>query len=96
MAHKGHPLFNDYKYERVVKGTIFGKYKQFVENTFKVMPRHALVRESWAYPSHHQGGNVVYDRITRFNVGVFGSVAELCGGSEDEVDVGLRSICLCD
>lgn len=44
MAHKGHPLFNDYKYggDQVVKGTIFSKYKQFVENTFKVMPRHAL------------------------------------------------------
>ena len=44
MKHIGHPLFNDYKYggDRIVKGTIFGKYKQFVENCFKVIPYHAL------------------------------------------------------
>lgn len=44
MMHQGWPLFNDEKYggDRIRKGTIFSKYKQFVENTFKVMPRHAL------------------------------------------------------
>ncbi len=40
----GHPLFNDERYggERILKGTTFTKYKQFVENCFKVLPRQAL------------------------------------------------------
>ena len=44
FSHLGHPLFNDFKYggNKIVKGTIFSKYKQFVENCFRVMPRHAL------------------------------------------------------
>ena len=44
MSHLGHPLFNDYKYggDRIVKGTIFSKYKHFVENCFQVIPHHAL------------------------------------------------------
>jgi len=39
-----HPLFNDEKYggNRILKGTTFSKYKQFVENAFKLLPRHAL------------------------------------------------------
>jgi 23S rRNA pseudouridine1911/1915/1917 synthase len=44
MKHLGHPLFNDATYggDRIVKGTVFTKYKQFVDNCFKVLPRHAL------------------------------------------------------
>ena len=44
MKHKGHPLFNDSTYggDHIVKGTVFSKYKQFVENCFKILPRHAL------------------------------------------------------
>ena len=40
----GHPLFNDELYggDRIVKGTVFTKYKQFVENCFSLCPRHAL------------------------------------------------------
>lgn len=40
----GHPLFNDATYggDSIVKGTVYAKYKQFVDNCFKVMPRHAL------------------------------------------------------
>ncbi len=40
----GHPLFNDDTYggNRIVKGTVFTKYKQFVENCFAICPRHAL------------------------------------------------------
>ncbi len=40
----GHPLFNDDLYggNRIVKGTVFTKYKQFVENCFAICPRHAL------------------------------------------------------
>jgi 23S rRNA pseudouridine1911/1915/1917 synthase len=40
----GHPLFNDGRYggDKILKGTTFTKYKQFVENCFKVLPRQAL------------------------------------------------------
>lgn len=44
MKHIGHTLFNDARYggDAILKGTHFSKYKQFVENCFKVLPRHAL------------------------------------------------------
>ena len=44
MKHIGHTLFNDERYggELILKGTTFTKYKQFVENCFKVLPRQAL------------------------------------------------------
>jgi len=44
MKHIGHTLFNDERYggERILKGTTFSKYKQFVDNCFKVLPRQAL------------------------------------------------------
>ncbi len=44
FKHIGHPLFNDKTYggDRILKGSTFAKYKQFVENTFKILPRQAL------------------------------------------------------
>lgn len=44
MQWKGHPLFNDARYggDRILKGTTFAKYRQFVENCFEVCPRQAL------------------------------------------------------
>lgn len=44
MQYIGHPLFNDDRYggDKILKGTTFAKYKQFIENCFEVMPRHAL------------------------------------------------------
>jgi 23S rRNA pseudouridine1911/1915/1917 synthase len=44
MKHIGHPLFNDNFYggDKIVKGTIFSKYKQFVDNCFAICPRQAL------------------------------------------------------
>ena len=44
MQHIGHPLFNDAPYggNRILKGTTFSKYKQFVDNCFSLMPRQAL------------------------------------------------------
>jgi len=44
MKFIGHPLFNDAMYggNQVLKGTVFSKYKQFVENCFDVIPRQAL------------------------------------------------------
>jgi 23S rRNA pseudouridine1911/1915/1917 synthase len=44
LKHIGHTLFNDERYggERILKGTTFTKYKQFVDNAFKLLPRQAL------------------------------------------------------
>jgi len=44
MKHIGHTLFNDERYggNLILKGTTFTKYKQFVDNCFKVLPRQAL------------------------------------------------------
>ena len=44
MKYLGHTLFNDSTYggDKVLKGTTFSKYKQFVENCFSIMPRQAL------------------------------------------------------
>jgi 23S rRNA pseudouridine1911/1915/1917 synthase len=44
MKHIGHTLFNDARYggDRILKGTNFTKYKQFVDNCFKICPRQAL------------------------------------------------------
>lgn len=42
--HTGHPLFNDARYDgsEIRKGTIYAKYRQFIENCFKILPRQAL------------------------------------------------------
>lgn len=44
MKYIGHTLFNDERYggDKILKGTTFTKYKQFVDNTFKILPRQAL------------------------------------------------------
>ncbi|MDT0608389.1 RluA family pseudouridine synthase [Croceitalea rosinachiae] len=44
MKYIGHTLFNDERYggDKILKGTTFTKYKQFVDNAFKVLPRQAL------------------------------------------------------
>ena len=44
MKHIGHTLFNDAMYggDQALKGTVFTKYKQFVDNCFQLIPRQAL------------------------------------------------------
>jgi 23S rRNA pseudouridine1911/1915/1917 synthase len=44
LKHIGHTLFNDERYggDKILKGTSFSKYKQFVDNCFKILPRQAL------------------------------------------------------
>ena len=44
MKHIGHTLFNDWEYggDKILKGTIYTKYKQFVDNCFEICPRCAL------------------------------------------------------
>jgi 23S rRNA pseudouridine1911/1915/1917 synthase len=51
MKHIGHTLFNDERYggDKILKGTTFTKYKQFVENCFKVLQRQALHAKTLAF-----------------------------------------------
>ena len=44
MKYIGHTLFNDWEYggDRILKGLSSNKYKQFIENCFEILPRHAL------------------------------------------------------
>ena len=46
-----HPLFNDFEYggDKILKGTTFTKYKQFVENCFKMIPRQSLHAKSLGF-----------------------------------------------
>ena len=61
MQLKGHPLFNDEKYggDRIMKGTIFSKYKLFVERLFGIIPRHALHAKSLGFV-HPTTGKEMY------------------------------------
>ena len=47
----GHPLFNDAAYggDKIKKGTVFTKYKQFVDNCFQILPRQALHAKSLGF-----------------------------------------------
>tara|TARA_B100000902_G_C27284177_1_gene903498 strand:+ start:1091 stop:2104 length:1014 start_codon:yes stop_codon:yes gene_type:complete len=58
MQYIGHPLFNDNEYggDRILRGTTFSKYKQFVLNCFKILPRQALHAKSltFIHPNSHQ------------------------------------------
>ncbi len=51
MKHIGHSLFNDADYDgdRIRKGTVFTKYKQFVQNAFELCPRQALHAKTLAF-----------------------------------------------
>ncbi|MDR2835435.1 MAG: RluA family pseudouridine synthase [Bacteroidales bacterium] len=51
MKSIGHPLFNDSEYggDKIIKGTTFSKYKQFVENCFQIIPRQALHAKSLGF-----------------------------------------------
>ena len=51
MKHIGHPLFNDATYggDKILKGTVFSKYKSFVQNCFKILPRQALHARSLGF-----------------------------------------------
>ncbi|MEN7547054.1 RluA family pseudouridine synthase [Rapidithrix thailandica] len=51
MKHIGHPLFGDVMYggNKILKGEKFSKYKSFVENCFKILPRQALHAKSLGF-----------------------------------------------
>src|SRR5690606_11958498 len=51
MKSIGHPLFSDESYggNKILKGTVFNKYKQFVQNCFELLPRQALHAKSLGF-----------------------------------------------
>ena len=63
MKHIGHTLFNDERYggERILKGITFSKYKQFVENCFKVLPRQALHAKTLGFEHPVTGEQLRFD-----------------------------------
>lgn len=63
MQHEGHPLFNDPEYggDRILKGTTFTKYKQFVDNCFKALPRQALHAKSLGFKHPRTGEWMHFD-----------------------------------
>jgi 23S rRNA pseudouridine1911/1915/1917 synthase len=58
-----HPLFNDAEYggDRILKGTTFSKYQQFVRNCFKILPRQALHAKSLAFDHPVSGKRLSFD-----------------------------------
>lgn len=63
MMHEGHPLFNDERYggDRILKGTTFAKYRQFVENCFAVCPRQALHAKTLGFVHPVTGKQMDFD-----------------------------------
>lgn len=61
--HIGHPLFGDAMYggDKIVKGTVYGKYKQFVENNFKMLPRQALHAKELGFIHPGTGKEVLFN-----------------------------------
>lgn len=63
MQHIGHPIFSDDTYDgnRIVKGTVYTKYRQFVENCFQLIPRQALHAASLGFIHPYTGKEVVFE-----------------------------------
>ncbi|MCK5856510.1 MAG: RluA family pseudouridine synthase [Bacteroidales bacterium] len=63
MKFIGHPLFNDEVYggDRILKGTTFSKYKQFINNCFKIIPRQSLHAKSLGFIHPNTGEYMFFD-----------------------------------
>jgi len=63
MNHIGHPLFNDERYggDRILKGTVYTKYKQFIDNCFELLPRQALHAKSLGFIHPRTGREMLFD-----------------------------------
>ena len=63
FKHIGHPLFNDEEYggNKILKGTTFTKYKQFVQNCFKICRRQALHAKSLEFIHPTTNREVFFD-----------------------------------
>jgi 23S rRNA pseudouridine1911/1915/1917 synthase len=63
LSHTKHPLFNDEEYggDRILKGTTFTKYQQFIKNCFKILPRQALHAKSLAFDHPVKGKRLSFE-----------------------------------
>ena len=63
MKHIGHTLFNDERYggNKILKGTVYSKYKQFVENCFNILPRQALHAKTLGFIHPKTKENVLFN-----------------------------------
>ena len=63
LSHTKHPLFNDEEYggDRILKGTTFTKYQQFIKNCFKILPRQALHAKSLAFDHPVTGKRLTFE-----------------------------------
>lgn len=63
FRHMGHPLFNDATYggDKVRKGTQYAKYKAFIQNCFKLLPRQALHAKSLGFVHPISNKKLVFD-----------------------------------
>lgn len=63
LKYIGHTLFNDQRYggEKILKGTTFTKYKQFVDNCFKLLPRQALHAKTLGFEHPKTGEMMRFD-----------------------------------
>jgi 23S rRNA pseudouridine1911/1915/1917 synthase len=63
MKHIGHSLFSDSTYggDRILKGTTFTKYKQFIDNCFTIMPRQALHARSLGFIHPTSGKEMFFE-----------------------------------
>jgi 23S rRNA pseudouridine1911/1915/1917 synthase len=63
MKHLGHQLFHDLEYDgdRIVKGTTFTKFKQFVDNCFVLLPGQALHAKSLGFIHPSTGKEMMFD-----------------------------------
>lgn len=63
MKYIGHPLFNDdfYGGDKIVKGTVYARYKQFVENCFAICPRQALHAKTLGFTHPATGKELFFE-----------------------------------
>jgi 23S rRNA pseudouridine1911/1915/1917 synthase len=63
MKHIGHTLFGDTTYggDKILKGTVFSKYKQFVDNCLEICPRQALHAKTLAFEHPVTGKEIAFE-----------------------------------
>ena len=63
MRHLGHPLFCDERYggDQILKGSNTAKYRQFIDNCFKLCPRQVLHAKTLGFVHPVTGQEMLFD-----------------------------------
>ena len=66
----GHPLFNDDRYggDKILKGTLYSKYKKFIDNCFEMLPRHALHAKTLGFVHPITKENLFFEKEIPFDM----------------------------